>query len=440
MLRRRGGQPACGCCRPTKGEDAPRQPRTVIWREVPLQPLPRLLSREEAFAVCAFLNAEDVAHLTCASRGQCREAIWRAYFVLRWGSELGATHSTEVRCMRSWLDDAWPAPWPLAVGFCGARSSMDHLFWIIPVFRCVFGIDKPRHTPLPALPPAAAWQVVCRVRAQPRGWARMARCFVCNVLEVAPPGPNPQHFRQRWARPCADCPTFTAHRACLEKQLLSAESALKCRICGREYRTDRRFPESLAELLAATLQEWRWVVRRVFVMMLFFFWLYSLAEHYAMLDGFCKEIRMLMIMTACMMSISVSQRFHQGVQAIWNTPHRWHYLKLFGLFAVLSYLASLRVFEPSLWSGVARQQPLLAAIHRVHSLFYDSLLGTLALASVSCLYAIAASGVIFAFWRTSLRVPTVADAGAATQNELLRRSTSGCGLCQLGLCLDNTGM
>ncbi|CAK9017274.1 unnamed protein product [Durusdinium trenchii] len=33
------------------------------------------------------------------------------------------------------------------------------------------------------------------------GAERLCRCFVCDSLEVAPPGPEPQHFRRRWARP-----------------------------------------------------------------------------------------------------------------------------------------------------------------------------------------------------------------------------------------------
>jgi len=185
--------------------------------------------------------------------------------------------------------------------------------------------------------------------------------------------------------------------------------------------------------------EWRWVLRRLVVMMLFLFWLHSLAEHYSMLEGIGREMRVLMIMTAGMMSISVSQRFHRGVQMIWHTPNRWHYLKLFAVVALLAYLAVLRVFDPAKWASAAAQWPWLTSLHEVHSIVYGSVLGTLALSTISWLYVVTASGLIFCFWKTSLRVPTVADVGAG-HHTLLKRSCSKCGLCQLGLCLDNTGM
>lgn len=407
--------------------------------------------------LCSHLSPGDVAQLTCVTSrgtlGQERMAIWRAYFVLNWGSEHGASDGTEVRIMRSWVDDPFPAPWPLAVGFCGARSSLDHLFWFLPFIRCILRIERPRCAPPPALPLALTWQVVCRVRTRLSGAERMAHCFLCDMLEVAPPGRPPQHFRQRWVRPCADCP-MRAHRSCLERKLqgicrgecTSASSstkgsvgklpALRCRNCGQNYRISRRFPETLLELVNATMLEWRWVGRRNFIMLLFYFWLHSLAEHYAMLEGIGREF--LMLMTACMMSISVSQRFHRAVQIIWHTPDRWHYLKLFALFAVLTYLTSLRTFEPSMWEPAARRMPWLKVLHEAHSVLYDSLLGTMALAMISWLYVATVSGVIFCFWKTSMRVPTVADEGDL-QGDPLKHS-SRCGLCQLGLCLDNTGM
>ncbi|CAJ1454081.1 unnamed protein product, partial [Effrenium voratum] len=56
-----------------------------------------------------------------------RKALWCSYYVLRWGDD-GTGAKTKVRPLRSWIDDTWPAPWPLAVGFCGACSVLDHLF------------------------------------------------------------------------------------------------------------------------------------------------------------------------------------------------------------------------------------------------------------------------------------------------------------------------
>lgn len=435
----------------------------------PLLPLPRLMFREEALALCAHLCPEDLAQLVSVTSwkasGEDREAMWRAYFMLRWGAEHGAARGTQVRVMRSWVDDAWPAPWPLAVGFCGARSALDHLFWFLPFIRCTLHVETPRHTPPPPPPPSSAWQVACRVRARPRGATRLARCFLCDVLEVSPPDPAPQHFRRGWARPCQTCPLL-AHRMCLERALLgmatqagdelkvgknayvarkSGPASLLCKQCGVEYRTSRRFPETLAELLRATAQEWRWVVRRLVVCLLFFVWMYTLAEHYCALNGISKELCILLAFTASMMSISVSQRFHRGIQMIWNTPHRWRYFQLFALFALLFYMVSLRALDPALWKAAATQQPWLAGLHEVHSVIHGSFVGALVLSSISLLYMGTASGVIFLFWKTSLRVPTVADAELPTLTDSLQHTgisqqTAPCGLCQLGLCLDNTCM
>lgn len=426
-------------------------------------PLPHLVFHEEALALCGYLTPEDLAQLTCATSwratGDDRKAMWRAYFVLRWGAEHGAGRGTQVRAMRSWVDDAWPAPWPLAVGFCGARTALDHLFWFLPFIRCTLEVENPRHKPPPPPPPPLAWQVACRVRAQPWGATRLARCFVCDVLEVAPAGPAPQHFRRRWARPCTNCSRF-AHRSCLERWLnAGARSSagpdkvlqcehrgdppvLLCELCGHRYLTSRRFPETLAELLGATAQEWRWVLKRLFVCLMFFVWMYTLAEHYCSLDGVSKELCILLAFTASMMSISVSRRFHRGIQMIWNTPHRWRYFELFGMFAVLFYMVSLRAFDPSVWAAAATQQPWLASLHEAHSVIHGSVLGTLVLSSISLLYVATASGVIFLFWKTSLRVATVADVDVATQVASFQIDTGGaqCGLCQLGLCLDNTCM
>jgi len=385
--------------------------------------------------------------------------MWCSYYVLQWGGEQGAGSKTQVRCMRSWVDDAWPAPWPLAVGFCGARSALDHLFWFLPFIRCTLHVEKPRHKPPPPAPPSLAWQVACRVRASPGGESRLLRCFICDILEVSPPGPEPQHFRRRWARPCPTCPRF-AHRSCLENVLQSAGAnvtmdmfddasaddkpcLLRCQLCSKPYFLSRRFPETLAELLRATAKEWRHVLKRVLVMLGFFIWLWTLAEHYCSLEGaLSQEAFVVLAFTATLMMISVSQRFHRGIQMIWNTPHRWRYFQVFGLFALLFYTVSLRAFQPSLWAATVIELPWLAGLHQVHSMIHSSYYATLILSSFSVLYLVTASGIIFLFWKTSLRVPTVADLSMLSETESSRSHShcSQCGLCQLGLCLDNTGM
>lgn len=374
--------------------------------------------------------------------------------------------------MKTWLDDSWPSPWPAAVGFCGAQTALDHLFWFLPFIKLTLRRQMPRSTPLPPPRPDVAWQVACRVRAGPLGASRLARCFLCDVLEITPPGPPHQHFRQRWARPCAKC-TRLAHRICLESDLRAAERGdwsvcvdesldvsvggstgsswqsrpaptrhagapgarpLRCGSCGREFNISRRFPESLPELVHATLQEWRWLLRRLFCLFMFFVWLYTLAEHYT--SGVSRELCILLAFTACMMSISVSERFHRGIQMIWNTPHRWLYFQLFFLFAVLFYMVSLRALSPSLWEAFAERQPLLLGFWKLHSVVHTSFLGTLLLSSFALLYVATASGVIFLFWKTAMRVTTVADVdGVCSKGGHVQ-----CGLCQLGLCLDNTCM
>jgi len=294
------------------------------------------------------------------------------------------------------------------------------------------------------------------VRAKPSGHTRLFRCFVCDELEVAPPGPEEQHFRRRWARPCPDCPHF-AHRSCLERRLFELETglesvekqqeaadvppALRCS-CGRAYRLSRRFPETLTELLRATIKEWRFVIRRLVLMAFFFIWMYTLAEHYCAQDGIVdKEVCVLLVFTAPLMSVSVSQRFHRGIQMIWHTPHRWRYFHIFGFFAVLVYLVSLRAFQPQIWAALVAIHPSLSWLHQAHYTIHTSVLGTFVLSCVSCLYMATASGVIFLFWKTALRVPTIADVNPVESGQL--QSNPGCntcGLCQLGLCLDNTCM
>eukprot|EP00930_Biecheleria_cincta_P029495 TRINITY_DN20518_c0_g1_i1.p1 TRINITY_DN20518_c0_g1~~TRINITY_DN20518_c0_g1_i1.p1 ORF type:complete len:434 (+),score=57.46 TRINITY_DN20518_c0_g1_i1:159-1460(+) len=408
--------------------------------------LATLLLSSEAFAVFAYLSPFEVAALTgitrwCSSSEQ-RMALWYSYYVLRWGNEYGVGSSTQICFIRSWLDDAWPAPWLLSVGFCGACTAWDHLFWFLPFIRWTLHAEKPRHVALPPPPRSVAWQAATRARAQCQGGdSRLRRCFVCDVLEVLPLGPEPQHFRKRWVRPCAGCVRRFAHRSCLEQALLADQQGAlpSCSFCSREYVVSRRFAESLPELLHATMQEWFWVLRRLFVMFLFFAWLYSLADHYWSVSN---ELCISLAVTAAMMSISVSRRFHRGVQIIWNTPQRWRYFQIFRCFGLLFYTVSLRAFQPSQWEAVGMEQPWLAGLHRIHSMMHSSYLAASVLSSLSLLYVAASSGVIFLFWKTSLRVPTVADAIPASEDVAVQQHVLGseCGLCQLGLCLDNTCM
>jgi len=218
-------------------------------------------------------------------------------------------------------------------------------------------------------------------------------------------------------------------------------AAFRC-LCGRPFRLSRRFPETLAELLSATRKEWRFVIRRLILMAFFFVWMYTLAEHYCVQDGKVnKEVCVLLAFTAPLMSISVSQRFHRGIQMIWHTPHRWRYFHIFGFFAMLFYLVSLRAFQPQRWAALVAIHPWLTWLHQAHYTIHTSVLGTFVLSCVSCLYVATASGVIFLFWKTALRVPTIEDVNTVESGPL--QSNPGCttcGLCQLGLCLDNTCM
>jgi len=230
---------------------------------------------------------------------------------------------------------------------------------------------------------------------------------------------------------------------------LSCPAHLQCQACGLQFATSTRFPENFLELLIATFGEWRWVVRRMSLLLVFFIWMYSLASHYCG-SGFSVEVAVLLLLTACMMNISLSQRFHCGVQKIWHTPYRWRYFKLFGLFALQNYLVSLRAVEPSMWLLAAGEAPAWRRmLYSIHTAVHGSLVGAVLLSGVSVLHMATASGVIFLFWRTSLRVPTVADADGVPQDDFQKLSSDSgvnaagcfqCGLCQLGLCLDNTCM
>jgi len=412
----------------------------------------------------AYLLPEELTKLTCVAKwhssSEHRSALWHSYFVFRWGCEQCASSGTQIRLMPSWVEDAWPAPWPLAAGFCGARSVMDHMLWQVPVMRCVLRLERPRHGLPPPLRQSLAWQVACHVRCKLYGEERLSRCFICDVLEVAPQGPSPQHFRRRWAKPCSQC-VGLAHRSCLERLLLEqvpkcppqhvqdmqrwrADPQLPCcSSCGCRYQVAGRFPETFAELLLATCLQWRWVLRRLIVVFLFFMWLYSLAEHYCALGTSYITMFALLALTATLMGISVNQRTHRGIKLIWNTPNRWRIFQVFGFAAVLSYTAVLRMLQPSVWATFAQPIPWLMALHNLHSLVHSTWLGMLLLSGLTLFYATFASGLIFLFWKTSLRVPTVADASDIRQEQVLYRTSKDrlqCGLCQLGLCLDNTSM
>jgi len=173
-------------------------------------------------------------------------------------------------------------------------------------------------------------------------------------------------------------------------------------------------------------------------MIVFFIWLYTLADHYT--SYVSRDSCCLLVITACMMNISVSERFHKSIQIIWNTPHRWLYFQLFFLFQLFFQLfflfVSLRALSPELWEGFAERQPLFVGLWKLHSVVHSSFLGAVMLSGFALLYVVIASGIIFLFWKTALRVPTVED----VDGHCGKGGHTQCGLCQLGLCLDNTCM
>lgn len=410
----------------------------------------------------ACLSPEDLAHFTSAARplatrcSEAREALWRSYFLRRWGEGYGASRRTSVRVVRPEAAETWPAPWPLAVGFCGASSVLDHLFWFVPFARCALRIDA---VP-PALASSATWHAACLVRAGAGGEARVARCEFCDALEVAPPPPAPQHLRGRWVCPCA-CSPRLAHRACLERRQRASAGLARCGACSGAMGAASRFPETLVELLVATFREWRWVLRRGLVLLAFYAWLQGLAVHYGGLRTL-PELWHLFLLMACLASISTTDRFQESVRKSLATPPGKHrFFGLFAFFALQIYAVCLRVLTPSSWVEAAENIPCLQLLHQAHTLLYNSKIGTLLFGFVATIFAVSASGVIFLFWKTSLRVPTVADVrrGAhslaasprvfsplgLTQLDAAARSPESrccadCGLCQLGLCLDNTCM
>jgi len=410
-----------------------------------------LVLGKEAVQLCGFLTPAGAACLVSSAGWWAdpadRETFWRQYFVAHWAFDYGIGRATAAQVEPPSAHTAWPTVWPLAVGFCGASSAIDHLLWPLPFMRCAFGLDKPQHDTPP--PPRASWQLACHVQSMPHGAARLARCFICDVFEVASPRPNMQHYRPRWVRPCA-CSPLTAHRACLEKKLYrvswraSRPQQLNCVACGQGLQISGRFPETFLELLCATFREWRWSLRRLFVMMFFYFWMCSLASHYCAWDAGSNVDIFLLLLTACLMSISFSQRFHHGVRMIWTTPYRFLYFQLFALLAVMCYMVSIRLLGPQILSSAEWYPPALGVAVK---LLLSSRTASLVLGSIPFVYVTAASGLIFLFWKTSLRVPTIANTPLLDPRLIRSRHNMGewdwhseCGLCQLGLCLDNPCM
>mmetsp|Transcript_35621 Transcript_35621/g.81641 ORF Transcript_35621/g.81641 Transcript_35621/m.81641 type:complete len:455 (+) Transcript_35621:88-1452(+) len=423
--------------------------------------------------VGSYLSPDNLAKLLAAAaygaRDHERAKVWRMYFLEHWGAKSGVTKTAKVRVMRSWTPEE-SGKWPLAsVGFWGASSAMDHVFWLLPFLRCAFRIEPPEPEAQPTQ--SQAWQLGVRVRAASHGGERTLCCFICDVLEILPPAPFRQHFRQRWVRPCAQCEK-PAHKLCLETLLhkhrfqwrASATDTqqrsqaqhqqqqhcggrivegcgelpeLRCLQCGSAYFVSQRFPENMSELMLATFNEWQWVLKKVVKIFFLFLWMEMITIHYLGLESISSELCLLLLFTATIMSVTVAARFHRGVQLIWNTPHRWRYLWLFCFYAFLTYMVSvLRIIEPSMWAQAVQQWHSLSIVYNVCTQLHTSAIGSIFLSGVSLCYLIAASGIMFLFWKTSLRVPTVADAKMASTHQAVKE----CGLCQLGLCLDNPCM
>lgn len=431
--------------------------------------LQHLLDGKEAFAICAYLPPSDVARLTAVVSwdGGCgdRRVLWQTYFIIHWGTEFGVRPNTKVQIMFSWLDEDWLHH----TAFNGSRTVMEHILWFVPSFRRA--VASKRVQPAPQPRPVLRWQLACHVRARypsSTGMARLLRCFICDTLEVSPPVPAPCHFRQRWMKPCS-CSVRLSHRACLERRLMEKDRTsrswlpghmtalvenprvtLSCEECGDEFLIAMRFPETFGELCLATIREWRWLSWRVFVMLLCFLWLLTLADRYCTVPGGDSHISRLewctlLVFTACMMSLSMTRRCQYAVEIMRRKGRRVIYFRGFAVFASLSYLTGLRMVDPSFW-GSAAEMPLLSGLHAIHMALYTSSLGKAGLSAVSFTYLVAASGVIFLFWKTSVRVFTVADAivpaSSSGVSQLLpgapmATSRHECGLCQLGLCLDN---
>merc|ERR1719203_2771715 len=157
---------------------------------------------------------------------------------------------------------------------------------------------------------------------------------------------------------------------CRDDGLLSVVKGLCCEVCGDEYHVSKRFPETLAELVCATLDEWRWLLKRCLLVVALFAWIHSLVQHYLAPDGVSEDLCLLMVFTSSMMAVTLTPRFHRGVQMIWNTPNRQRYFRLFGVFALCLYLASLRACHPSVLANAAARRPWVAMLSSMLSVIH----------------------------------------------------------------------
>jgi len=388
-----------------------------------------------ALVVLTCFNPTELAQLTCAStwcltRDQ-RTELWRNYFLICWGMREGVTATTNVKIVSSQLCEGVHKF--SDVGFNGCSSPLDHLFWFFPAFRVLLSTT----TSEPPLT-VSNWKAACHMHARRHSDACIFRCCICGDIEVVTRVSSWPHFQRRWLRPCS-CSHSSAHQVCLERRLASNPVAGSCcPICGAALRVTRRFPGSPKELLVATFRDWPWVLQRVFVMLVFFTWMCTLAQRYCVPttgspEGVvpCQELYVVMSFAACMMSISVSRRLHYSIRTIWTTPRFSLFARLFLIFVVLAYLVALRVLDPSLWEKLEVSQPFITLPHvkRMHIWMHSS--GVLLMPLISASFLTLASGLIFLFWKTSVSLPTVADADDSGEVR------SDCALCQLGLCLSN---
>eukprot|EP00927_Polykrikos_kofoidii_P057703 TRINITY_DN51891_c0_g1_i1.p1 TRINITY_DN51891_c0_g1~~TRINITY_DN51891_c0_g1_i1.p1 ORF type:complete len:439 (+),score=38.81 TRINITY_DN51891_c0_g1_i1:58-1374(+) len=420
----------------------------------------KVFRTDVALSLFAFSTPEDFSKLLLTTSrlagSHVKSSLWHRYFVLQWGDADGVTSQTNVSFVRSWAEDGCPSAWLFAFGFCDARTPLDHIFWQLPFGRCFSRSRLPK--PAKVLPETTWWQAACYIRARHDASFRVVRCASCDVLEVAPSEPPPQHFRHRWTQPCACCP-FVSHRICLERMLLSNPSAsrllttaaimhptadvallegLQCKFCGDTFRISGRFPETIMELVNASVLEWRWSTRRFCLIVFFYFWLYTIVQHYRKTPTISE--RTCIFLTAGAMHISLGRRLQCSVQKIWNTPSRKYYLFMFGLFIFHIYLMAMGRLDVSTWHDENG-----SAVCRLYAKFLHSIVGQLFFSCISFSYMNTAAGLIFLFWKTSVRVPTIASfEGLSSRRTRLRgdfqtfsATSTECGLCQLGLCLDN---
>merc|ERR1719223_1770332 len=99
-------------------------------------------------------------------------------------------------------------------------------------------------------------------------------------------------------------------------------------------------------------------------------------------------------------------------------------------------MVALRAAGPAMWAELAQLAPSLAVVSEAHAAFTRSAVGTFILTCFSMLYCLTASGAIFCFWKTSMRVPTIATTegvGFHGKDSWRRHGAVGgsrqCGLC-----------